>query len=133
MFPPCFRFPPLFRKIFGLSRKFSTFLLFRISLLFSLFQYISPLFRENYYFLPALTIFPPLLHKFTCFLHTFRVFHFPPTFTMMHFCITQCTYWTPLFVTGGSMTTPHLSSRDVLRWLPVQFRIEYKLCLVSTR
>jgi len=30
------------------------------------------------------------------FLHTLRVFCFPPTFTMMHLCITQCTYWTPL-------------------------------------
>ena len=53
-----------------------------------------PLFRENYYFPPTLTNFPPL-HKFTCFLHTLRVFRFPPTFTMMHLCINQCTYWTP--------------------------------------
>src|SRR6218665_1994866 len=69
---------------------------FQISPLFSLFQYISPLFRENYSFPPTLTNFPPLLDKFTCFLHTLRVFRFPPTLTMMHLCITQCTYWTPL-------------------------------------
>src|SRR6218665_504039 len=30
--------------------------------------------------------------------------------------------------TGGSMTTPLL--RDVLHWLPVTLRIEYKLCLL---
>src|SRR6218665_394131 len=59
-------------------------------------MYIFPLFRENYYFPPTLTNFPPVLHKFTCFLHTLRVFRFPPTFTMMHLCITQCTYWMPL-------------------------------------
>src|SRR6218665_3086097 len=67
-----------------------------ISPLFFLFQYISALFRENYYVPPTLTKLPPVLHKFTCFLHTLRVFRFPPTLTMMHLCITQCTYWTPL-------------------------------------
>src|SRR6218665_3404242 len=45
--------------------------------LFSLLQYISPLFRENYYFPATFTTFPPLLHKFTRFLHTLRVFRFP--------------------------------------------------------
>ena len=53
--------------------------------LFSLFQYISPLFRENYY--------PPDFVKFTCFLHTVCV---SPTLNMVHLCITQCTYWMPL-------------------------------------
>src|SRR6218665_1404830 len=45
--------------------------------------------------------FPPDFVKFACFyiLHTLRVFRFFPTFTMMHLCITQCTYWTPLFLT----------------------------------
>src|SRR6218665_666369 len=70
-FPLCFRFPPYFRKIFGLSENFYNFTfsrkisslssakisddfflvidhIFRISPLFSLFQYISPLFRGNY-------------------------------------------------------------------------------------
>src|SRR6218665_3374823 len=64
--------------------------------LFSLFQYIYPLFRENYSFPLLLQISPPsVLDKFTCFLHTLRVL-FPPTLTMMHLCITQCMYWTPL-------------------------------------
>ena len=44
--------------------------------LFSVFQYISPLFRENYYS-PTLKNVPPVLEKFTCFLHTLCVFRFP--------------------------------------------------------
>ena len=70
-FPPCFRFPPLFSENFQTLRKFFTiftnFLIFirrnfwwpflvinhkfRLPL-FSLFQYISALFRENYHFPP---------------------------------------------------------------------------------
>src|SRR6218665_3951559 len=81
--------PPKFLKIF-FSHRISNFpLIFAVSVHF-------PLFRENYYSPPTLTTFPPVLHKFTCFLHTLRVFRFPTTFTMMHLCITQCTYWTPL-------------------------------------
>src|SRR6218665_1474315 len=39
---------------------------------------------------------------------------FPPTFTMMHLCITQCTYWTPLTTTTiintrSLKTTAHIS------------------------
>src|SRR6218665_2023109 len=55
-----------------------------------------PLFRENYYFPPYFDKFPPVLGKFTCFLHILRAFRVPPTLTLMHLCITQCTYWTPL-------------------------------------
>ena len=54
-----------------------------------------PLFREIYYF-PFL-IFP--LHDFrncTCFFTYFTCLSFPSSLTMMHLCITQCTYWTPL-------------------------------------
>ena len=118
-FPPCFRFPSYFRKKFRLCGQFLQFYLFqknfsifirqnfwwpfsvidhkfRISPYFSLFQYISlPLFRENYS-PPYFDKFPPVLEKFTCFLHALCVFRFPPTLTMMHLCITQCTYWTPL-------------------------------------
>src|SRR6218665_1573617 len=51
---------------------------------------------------PTFQNLPPVFEKFNSFLHTLRVI-FPPTLTMMHLCITQCTYWTPLhpFV-GGS-------------------------------
>ena len=112
-FPCYFRFPPYFRKMFRLCGKFSenfldfhptkflmTFFSHRPQIsnfpLFSLFQYISSLFRENYYFPPTFKNVPPVFEILTCFLHTFCVFRFPPTLTMMHLCITQCTYWTPL-------------------------------------
>ena len=65
--------------------------------LFSLFQYISPLFPENDNFpLLLLQIPPPAFVKCTCFLHTLCDFCFPPSSTMMRLCITQCTFWTPL-------------------------------------
>ena len=48
---------------------------FRISPLFSLFHYISPSVSRKF-FHPTFTNFPPVLGKFTCFLHTLRVF--PP-------------------------------------------------------
>ena len=62
---------------------------------FFLFHNISPSVSRKLLFSPLLWQISPVLHKFTCFLHTLRVF-FPPTLTMMHLCITQCTYWTPL-------------------------------------
>src|SRR6218665_3331852 len=58
---------------------------FRISPLFSLFQYISPLFRENvsspllFQISPRFTQIHLLFTYFTCI--------FPPTLTMMHLCI----------------------------------------------
>src|SRR6218665_3934112 len=99
-FPPCFRFPPIFENFsnsyknvpnFTFSRKNSSFSSAEISdhLFFSHRPQISnfppispvsvhfPLFQENYYFPPTLTNSPPVLHKFTCFLHTIRVFLFP--------------------------------------------------------
>src|SRR6218665_959612 len=118
-FPLCFRFP-LFSKNFQALWKICkivpfpkkcfhfhppkfmmTFLLvvdhkLRISSLFSLFQYISPLFCKNYYFPPTLKNFPLVFQKFTCFFTYFMCISLPPTLTMMHLCITQCTYCTPL-------------------------------------
>src|SRR6218665_908300 len=44
-------------------------------------------------------ISPPDFVKLTCFLHTLYVFRCPPILTMMQLCITQGTYWTPLFMT----------------------------------
>src|SRR6218665_2092840 len=64
---------------------------FGISPLFSLFQYISPLFRENLSFTLLFQISPPDFVQFTCFYILYYVFRFP-----LHLCITQCTYWTPL-------------------------------------
>ena len=120
-FPPCFRFPPIFEK-FSDSRKLFTILpipekfldfhppkfLITFSFyfshrpqisnfpLFSLFQYISPLFRENYYFHPTLKNFSPCFRKIHLLFTCFMCISFPPTLTMMHLCITQCTYCTPL-------------------------------------
>ena len=84
-FSPCFRFSPYFREIFGLftilpfHEKFLDFLPPKFLMTFFLvidhkFR-ISPLFRENHSFPPTLTNFPPpVLDKFTCFLHILLVF-----------------------------------------------------------
>src|SRR6218665_1996298 len=102
-FPPVSDFTPI-------SEKFSDFLNFFTILPFPVFLVIDHKFRISPYF-RCFSTFPPcfakiflspyfskfsrpVLGKFTCFLHTLRVF--PPTLTMMHLCITQCTYWTPL-------------------------------------
>jgi len=57
-----------------------------------------PLFRENYCFTPYFQNVPPVFVKFTCFFTYFVYFSFPPSLTMMHLCITECTYWTPLYL-----------------------------------
>ena len=121
-FSPRFRFPLCFRQIFRLRGKFSKFYLFpetffdfhppKIS--DDLFLVINhkfppifaisihfPLFRQNYSF-PLFKISSPAFGKFTCLYIGLLYFSFPPTFTMMHLCITQCTYWTPLPVVNPS-------------------------------
>src|SRR6218665_3294460 len=109
---PCFRFPPaIFDKFsdsvenfqhFTFSRKISRFSSAKFSddlffsrrpqisnfPLFSLFQYIPPYFAKIIISPLLSKISPPVLKEFTCFLHTLYVFRFPPTFTMMHLCIT---------------------------------------------
>src|SRR6218665_1408849 len=42
----------------------------------------------------------------------FTSISFPPTFTMMHLCITQCTYWRPLINSAGEYVVP--GTRHVL-------------------
>src|SRR6218665_2487719 len=142
-FPTCFRFPPIFEKFsdsvenfqnFTFSRKISAkisddhFSSHRPQIsnfpLFPLFQYISPLFRENYYFSPAFKNFrpppqifggpsppvPPVLQKLTCFLHTLCVFRFPPYFdhdAFMHH---------PMHV----LDTPENFPGEMLGWRNVQ-------------
>src|SRR6218665_600409 len=114
---PLFQISPYFQKIFRLCGKFSKFYLsrkisrfssakisddpflvkihkFRIPPVFPVSVHF-PLFRENYYS-PHFQKFPPVFEKFTSFLHTLCVFRFSSTLTVMHLCITQCTYWTPL-------------------------------------
>src|SRR6218665_1248303 len=75
---------------------FSSTTNFKFPPYFASFTTFSPLISKNSYFHPTFTHFPPVFGKFTSFLHTFCV-HFPPL-AMMHLCITQCTYWTPLCV-----------------------------------
>src|SRR6218665_1528798 len=56
-----------------------------------------PLFRENYYF-PLLLKIPPLFSRNSHAFYVLFVYFVSPQLcmTMMHLCITQCTYWTPL-------------------------------------
>ena len=120
--PSLFKISPYFRKIFRLCGKFSKFYLFpknfsifirqnknfwwpfflvidhkfiRIPPYFSCLSTFPPLFRKNYY-LPLFWKIPPCFRKIHL-LFTYFVYFVPPsTLTMMHLCITQCTYWTPL-------------------------------------
>src|SRR6218665_3317846 len=64
---------------------------------FPCFNNFPPVSRKLL-FPPYFQTFLPVFKKFTCFLHTFcvHVFLSPLNLTMMHLCITQCTYWTPL-------------------------------------
>jgi len=151
-FPPCFRFPPYFRKILRLRGKFPKFYLFReifrfssakisdelflvidhkfrISPLFFLFRYISSLFRENYYFplLPKIsTCFPKIHLLFTYFL----CISFPPYFDHDAFMHHPCTYWTPLPMVKSCLT---LVALDFCYLLPklklrcVDFNIKFKV------
>src|SRR6218665_2582378 len=64
---------------------------FRISPLFCLFYCISPSDSRKFIIPPYFSKSPPVFEKFNSFLHTLRVISPPPTLTMMHLCITQCT------------------------------------------
>src|SRR6218665_1201438 len=103
-FPPCLGFPPYFLKIFTLRKIFTIlpfpekFLDFHLefSPLFSLFQYISPSVSRKLLFPPCFDKFPLCFRQFHLLFTYFTYISFPPTLTMMHLCITQCAYWTPL-------------------------------------
>src|SRR6218665_4169398 len=88
-----FQISPIFPKNFRTPRKIVTILPFPDKFLdihppkflmtffplFSLFHYISPRFRENYYFPPTLTNFPPLCFRQIHLLFTyFTCISFPP-------------------------------------------------------
>ena len=47
---------------------------------FPSFSTFPSLFRENYYFPPTFTNFPPVFEKLTCFLYTLMCSSFPPYF-----------------------------------------------------
>src|SRR6218665_2939464 len=109
-FPPVSDFPPISEKIFDFLRNFYD-LTFSREISDDLFLASTtniefpPYFRCFSTFPPCFAkiilspyihkFYPPVLRKFTCFLHTLHVFS-PTTLTTMHLCITQCTYWTPL-------------------------------------
>jgi len=103
-FPPCFRFTPLFSKNFQTLKKiFTIFTILPKNLFifirrnfwwpffsdrstknfefppFFLFQNISPLFRENYYFPPIFDKFPPCFTQIHL-LFTYFACIFPPYF-----------------------------------------------------
>ena len=117
-FPPCFRFPPIFEKYSDSADNFQNFpekefldfhtpkflMTFFFSHrpqisnfpLFSLFQYTFPPVSRKLLFPPTLKNFPsPVLQKIRLLFTYFSpmCISFPPTLTMMHLCITQCTYW----------------------------------------
>src|SRR6218665_4142843 len=89
-----------------------------------------PSVSRKLFFPPYFYKFPPCFRQihllftyFTCifFLHTLRVF-FLPTLTMMHLCITQCTYWTPLPILflrydTSAITTDCNRSQTLSPWL----------------
>ena len=117
-FPPCFRFPLFseyfqtvenfrnFTKFYLFQKNFSIFIRqnfwwsfflvidhkFRISPYFPCFGPFPPVSRKLLFPLPTLTNFPPCFRKIHLLFTYFLCISFPPTLTMMHFCITQCTY-----------------------------------------
>src|SRR6218665_2389938 len=118
MHSPLFQMSPLFSTNFQIvenfqnstfSRKISQFSSVKISddlflVIDHKFPPISPvsihftLFRENYYLPHTLKNVPPCFRKIHLLFTYFMCISFPPTLTMMHLCITRCTYWTPLAV-----------------------------------
>src|SRR6218665_2962880 len=79
--------PPKFLMTFFSHRpQISNFLSY-----FPCFSTLPPPVSRKLLFPHILKCPHPVLEKFTCFLHTLCVFCFPPTLTMMHLCITQCT------------------------------------------
>src|SRR6218665_1524221 len=112
---PLFQIFPLFPKHFltplkisqnlPFLEKFSDFhpstFLMTLFVINHKFQIHFPQFQQNYSFPHTFQISPPVFSKFACFYILFIFFVSSLyTFTMMHLCITQCTYWTPL--NGGS-------------------------------
>jgi len=67
--------------------------------LFQIFHYFRKIFILCDKF-PQFHLFPKsfsiFIHQNFVKLHTLCLFRFPLILTMMHLCITQCTYWTPV-------------------------------------
>ena len=109
-FPLVSDFCPLFPKHFSDSVvNFPGFTSSEKKISYHLFKIIFHKFEISLYFrsfgpIPSVSnkSFIPLLsqiaqfRKISVFCTCFLWFSFSPTFTTMHLCITQCTYWTPL-------------------------------------
>jgi len=81
-------FPTFPKKVKCVS---STKISDELSLVISLyFRYFG-----NFFIPPTFWNSLPWFHKMYLF-GIFTCFSFPPNLTMMHSCLTQCTYWTPL-------------------------------------
>src|SRR6218665_1581168 len=111
---------PLFSKNFWTLRKIFTILPFSDKFLdfhppkflMTFFLVIDHKFRIPPYF-PCFNTFPPLFRE---------NYYFRPTLTMMHLCITQCTYWTPLPILflrydTSAITTDCNRSQTLSPWL----------------
>src|SRR6218665_1893133 len=86
-----FRLPGKFSQILPFPQKIFDFHPLKFLMTFLLVIEISSCFH-------CFSTFPPYFTKIIIFplLLTYFVFSFPPSLTMMHFCITQCTYRTSL-------------------------------------
>jgi len=72
------------------------------------------------------------------------VFFVPPSLTMMHLCITQCTYWTPLTAgktrgTGEAMAKHHcqrakktiMKQGDIIPIVAIYFHTRFLLASIT--
>src|SRR6218665_1259501 len=112
-----FKILPFPEKFFDFHPPKFLMTFFRISPYFPCFSTFPPVSRKLLFRPPTMKNFPPVFEKFTCFLHILCVFRFPPTLTMMHLCITQCTYWTSLTGAIGSVlcSAGGITSNEVVR------------------
>src|SRR6218665_866857 len=115
-----FQISPFFRKFFDIPWRIFPILAFSEII----FDFHPPKFLMTFYYkfsippiFPVSLHFPPIsqkllfpyfkkcslcFRKMYVFLHTLYVFRIPPILTLMHLCIIQCTYWTPLpSIVGG--------------------------------
>src|SRR6218665_201049 len=93
--------------------------------IFTISIHFPPISRKLFF--PHFSKFSSLFSQNLCFLHTLCVFCFPPSLTMMHLCITQCMYWTPLTmcplsmasINFGSFCTCNVLIQDMAVWVKV--------------
>src|SRR6218665_2065323 len=121
--PPCFRFSPLFQKNFRTFWKIFKILpfpekflhfhpqkflmtffshrpqIFEFPPIFAVSVHFPPVSRKLF-FTPYFSKCPPCFRQIHLLFYILYVHIFHPTLTMMHLCITQCTYWTPLLMSN---------------------------------